>query len=48
LCGEFTINALVCGVTARRKASVSSAKPRPSGTSGTMTRLAPAIATTGE
>ena len=48
LCGEFTINALVRGVTARRKASVSSAKPWPSGTSGTMTRFAPAIATTGE
>jgi hypothetical protein len=48
LCGELTINALVRGVTARRNSSVSSAKPRPSGTIGTTTRCAPVIATTGE
>jgi hypothetical protein len=48
LCGELTINARVRGVSARRSESVSSAKPRPSGASGTTIRCAPAIATTGE
>ncbi|COX14101.1 Uncharacterised protein [Mycobacterium tuberculosis] len=48
LCGELMISARVRGVTARRSASASRAKPRPSGTSGTVTRWAPAIATTGE
>jgi hypothetical protein len=48
LCGELTINARVFGVNARRSASGSSAKPLPSGTRGTATRCAPAMATTGE
>lgn len=48
LCGELTISARVRGVTARRSASASRAKPRPWGTSGTATRRAEAIATTGE
>ncbi|COV66728.1 Uncharacterised protein [Mycobacterium tuberculosis] len=42
LCGELMISARVRGVTARRSASASRAKPRPSGTSGTVTRWAPA------
>ena len=48
LCGELMISALVFGVMARRSASTSIANPRPSGTSGTVTRCAPAMAMTGE
>ena len=47
LCGELTIIARVRGVIAARTASASRAKPRPSGTSGTATRCAHAMAMLG-
>ena len=47
LCGELTMIARVAGVIAARTASTSRAKPRPSGTRGTDTRCAPAMAITG-